>query len=327
MEVCNTVTNSSEDPALAEAVDQAVSGAPAPPKEPTLDQESPLTQLRERVIETLHAMPAYFEFDTTIEGVHATDLQAANTLLGASIEVQVVATLNRLRELWDPDREWLGYKFERQAQTFPDVRLVRRRGAQVEPVLGIELKGWYLFSKEGVPTFRFTCTPDACAEHDLLCVVPWHFSNVTSGAPVAREPWVASARWAAQYRNYWWQYIRKSKRGLNSITQPPGATPYPTKDQQISDVPEDDGGNNFGRIARVKGLMDTFIAKSLEQEALGIPVRDWIAFFGRHSESSDMETTYQILVTQLASHRRAIAEDKADQIADLLFQIQDLLRE
>lgn len=313
------------NPVLAAALGEAVAGAPSPPVEPTLDPADPKTSLQQRVIETLQAMPSYFKFDTTIEGVHATDLQAANTLLGASIEVQVVATLNRLRELWDPDQEWQGFRFERQSQTFPDVRLIRHRGTQVEIALGIELKGWYLFSKEGVPTFRFSNTPTACAQHDLLCVVPWHFSNVTSGTPIARDPWVVSARWAAEYRNYWWTYIRKAKSGSSGIKHPDGATPYPTKDRQISDVPEYDGGNNFGRLARVKGLMDVFIQEANSQDALGIPVRDWVSFFARHSDSSNPELVYSLIAEELRASQGIVSREKAQRAASLIGQLRDLL--
>lgn len=314
-----------QDPALVEAVEEAPPGAPHPPTVPALDGSDPRTPLRGRVIETLQAMPSYFQFGTTIEGVNATDLQAANTLLGASIESQVVATLNRLRELWDPDQEWQGYRFERQSQTFPDVRLIRRRAVAVDIALGVELKGWYLFSKEGVPTFRFCATPAACAYHDLLCVVPWHFSNVTSGTPIARDPWIVSARWAAEYRNYWWTYIRKTRGGPSAITHPAAAAPYPTKDKQIADIPDYDGGNNFGRLARVRGLMDTFIESSRSQDALGIPVGDWISFFARHSDSTDASALHATLIEELAAHRFAVAQDKAQQVAELLARIQDIL--
>lgn len=294
---------------------------PQAPVPQVLDPDDPLTVLRQRVIETLQALPSYFQLETSIEGVHATDLQSANTLLGASIEVQVVLTLNRLREMWDPDKEWLGYRFERQSQTFPDVRLVRRRGADVDIAMGIELKGWYLFSKEAVPTFRFVATSAACASHDLLCVVPWHFSNVTSGTPVARDPWVVPARWAAEYRNYWWTHVKDSTAS-KEIVIPSGVSPYPTKDQQISDVPiAPDKGKNFGRLARVAGLMGAFVRDSLSQEALGIQIRDWVTFFARHKDSADPDSVYSAIAAQLATHQDGIVRSKAERIATLLYEI------
>jgi len=77
----------------------------------------------ERVREAVLALPGYFDSHTNIEGVAATDLFALNTVLGATIEVQVVQTLNRMRDVWDPEDEWPLHVFERQAQTFPDVLL------------------------------------------------------------------------------------------------------------------------------------------------------------------------------------------------------------
>lgn len=315
------------DPAFEAALLDVSDDAPSPPQPPELDPDDPRTALRDRVIATLEAMPTYFEIDTRIEGVDATDLQAANTLLGASIEVQVVATLNRLRSLWDPDRKWLNYRFERQSQTFPDVRLISGYGPTADIALGIELKGWYLLSKEAVPTFRFTNTAASCAPHDLLCVVPWLFSNITSGTPVARDPWVASARWAAEYRNYWWGYIRKAKNGERGISSPGNAHPYPTKDMQVSDVPEYDGGKNFGRLARVKGLMDSFIADRTTEHALGIPVRNWIAFLARHSDAADADSVHEAITQELATYLGDISRHKARQVAQLLEEISTLLGE
>lgn len=43
----------------------------------------------------------------------------------------------------------------------------------------------------------------------------------------------------------------------------------------------------FGCLARVAGLMTDFIAAAKAQEALGIPINDWILFLRRHSDNSD----------------------------------------
>jgi hypothetical protein len=81
----------------------------------------------------------------------------------------------------DPKRKKL---LDNVQQTFPNVRLLSRSGGTVSVVLGIELKGWYLLAKEGVPSFRYTVTPAACSEYDLLVVIPWHLKNVLSGVPI-----------------------------------------------------------------------------------------------------------------------------------------------
>ena len=67
----------------------------------------------------------------------------------------------------------------------------------VDVALGIELKGWYLLSKEREPSFRYTVTPSACAPQDLLVVVPWHLKNVLSGEPVVYEPYIEQAHYVA----------------------------------------------------------------------------------------------------------------------------------
>lgn len=288
----------------------------APPEAPELDPDDPLTGLQARLRSTILGIPAYFEFNNHVAGVNATDLHSLNTLLGTSIENQVVKALNQQRKLWDPDDEWLGYTFERQSQRFPDVRLVRKGGDNGPHVgLGIELKGWFLLAKEGVPSFRFTTTREACAPHDLLVVVPWYLDNVLSGSPVAAEPYVVSARWAADYRNYYWQHVRQASATVDrSITQPSGAYPYPTSDTQIADVPAYDGGGNFGRVARVSGLMDDFIAASNELEVLGIRIGDWHKFLRLHSDQADPDLVSSRLEAEL---KRQLSRRSEQEIATI----------
>lgn len=272
-----------------------------------------------RVQAALAILPAHFEFATHFEGINATDLFSLNAVLGTSIEVEVVKTLNRLRDVWDPDSEWLGYRFERQSQTFPDIRLLKS-GNPPDIAMGIELKGWYLLAKEGVPTFRFRVTPAACHPFDLIVVVPWLLSNVLSGSPVAREPWVASALSAAEYRNDWWQNVREasSDKGIKS---PPDAHPYPTKVLEILDVPNSDTGNNFGRLARVPGLMTDFISAAVGQEALGIPIRHWIAFLRQHSDKHDAEALAVELEGQLRRQMKHLSGEQAKQIVTILEEL------
>jgi len=284
------------------------------PEPPELDPEDPKTKLVERLKSVLAGLPSFFEFNNNFSGVNATDLHALNTLLGASIEGQVVKALNLQRPIWDPDDEWLGYIFERQSQVFPDVRLVRRdEDGEIEVGLGIELKGWFLLAKEGVPSFRFTTTPAACADHDLLVVLPWYLDNVLGGAPVAAQPFVVSARWAAQYRNYYWQHMRVTSDSTE-IHSPPGAAPYPTSDTRISDSPAYDRGGNFGRVARVSGLMDDFIAAANNTEVLGIRMGDWHTFLRLHSDNADLDQVTAKLRTDLT--RKVTKRSKAD--AELL---------
>ena len=174
-----------------------------PVRTPIPGSDPKRVKLLDNVKDALRSIGAYFDSSTHIEGLEAGDLFNLNSVLGSSIEVQVVDTLNRIRKVWDPDDEWPEHKFERSSQTFPDVRLVARTGGALSNVLGIELKGWYLLAKEGEPSFRYKVTPQVCSEFDLLVVVPWHLKNVLSGVPVVYEPYIEQARFVAEYRNYW----------------------------------------------------------------------------------------------------------------------------
>jgi hypothetical protein len=292
-------------------------GAPPPPADIALDPADRRTVLQTGLRAVLLNLPSYFRFDNHVAGVEATDLFALNTLLGASIEGQVVKALNQQRPLWDPDDEWLGYTFERQSQAFPDVRLVRRMAEGVDVVLGIELKGWFLLAKEGKPSFRFQQTPAACADHDLLVVVPWYLDNVLSGSPVAAEPFVESARWAAEYRNYYWQHTRGAAVGADrSIVAPDCAGPYPAKVDEVLDQAVEDAGGNFGRVARSPGLMRDFITRSNELEVLGIRIQDWHRFLRSHSDQADPDLVSERLAGHLVRALDQRSAAKAAQVAD-----------
>ncbi len=235
----------------------------------------PHYSLYRRVIDALYAVPAHFNSRTSIEGLVATDVQTLNSVLGATIEEQVVATLNRMRPVWDPTEQYQRFSFQRQAQVFPDILLKADRNGQ-EIILGIELKGWYLLAKENEPNFRFTTTADACTEADLIVVVPWVLGNVLSGSPVAYKPFVTPAKYAAAYRNYWWTEVRDA-RSDTSITSPTGVNPYPAKSDRVADRPASDSGSNFGRLART-GIMDDYVEEMLHLRLSGIPASDWIDF-------------------------------------------------
>ena len=231
-----------------------------------------------RVRNAIYATPAHFASSTTIDGLAATDLHTLNQVLGATIEEQMVATLNLLRPHWDPDNAYQTFAFRRQAQVFPDVLFKSDRNGE-DIVLGIELKGWYLLAKEEEPNFRFQTTSSACAPADLLVVVPWALDKVVSGTPTIFKPYMVSASYAAEFRNQWWTQVRKT-RSDTGIQSPAGISPYPSSSEQIADRAVRDGGGNFGRIART-GLMDDYVKETLDTQLCGIPTREWAAFFRR----------------------------------------------
>lgn len=239
-------------------------------------------QLYRDVREAISSLPVYFRTETHISGIMTTDLHTLNTVLGATIEEQVVRTLNLTRNTWDPGEQYALYSFVRQAQTFPDVLL--RRTSTEEILLGIELKGWYLLAKEAEPSLRFQATAAACAKRDLIVVVPWVLGNVISGSPILFEPFVESAKYAANYRNYHWQHVRKTKQDTR-IEIPDEVSPYPSKADQILDRPRSDGGGNFGRLART-GMMDSYMQKLNNVQLCGIKTDYWRQFLKAFQEST-----------------------------------------
>lgn len=252
-----------------------MAGAPPPtPTDPVPTWD--YIELWRAVRSAIFSLPSRFESELFVSGVLATDLFAFNSSLAATIEEQVVASLNRLRTVWDPDQKYALYSFERQAQTFPDV-ILRTTSPGVEPriILGIELKGWYILANERRPSFRYKVTPAACAPADLLVVVPWALSRVISGSPQVFNPYVVGARYAAELRNHWWQHQRVTQ-GNASINVSEHAGFYPVKTDAISDLPAEDQ-SNFGRLART-GVMDQYMAEVFADNLMGIRIDKWQRF-------------------------------------------------
>ena len=178
----------------------------------------------------------------------------------------------------------------RQSQTFPDVLL--RRASDGDILLGLELKGWYLLAKEGEPSYRYTVTPAASNLQDMIVVVPWVLSQVISGTPVAFAPYLESARYAAEYRNFWWEHIRESSTD-KSIRLAGGVAPYPAKSNKTNDVPASDSGGNFGRYART-GIMDDY-KREMRLELCGVRIECWLAFFKTfQDDAGEAKTRRQI---------------------------------
>lgn len=244
-----------------------------------------------RVKDSLYSLPSHFRTSTFIQGISATDIFTLNSALGATIESQVVTTLNGMRAVWDPDEKYLLYSFVRQSQTFPDVILRKSgQGEGEEVIFGIELKGWYLLAKEAEPSFRFQVTPESCAEADLICVVPWSLDNVISGSPQVFTPYLESSKYAALYRNFHWTHLRASTDSVEnrSVISPPGAGPYPSKSDAISDRPVRDGGKNFGRYART-GLMEKYLGAAMDTQLNGVSARHWLEFFKIFKEQTPID--------------------------------------
>lgn len=266
----------------------------SPPTRMTPDDKWEHLELYRRVREAVSSIPIHFKSETFIEGISAIDIFTLNTVLGAAIENQVVSTLNQIRPVWDPDEQYALYRFERQSQAFPDVLLRRYvdNGSGEPPIImGIELKGWYLLAKEGEPSFRYSVTPAACNAQDLIVVVPWSLSNVIAGSPRVFVPFIETAKYAAEFRNYHWQSLRNAQSDT-TIDSPGNVSPYPKKTDQIADVPRSDTGKNFGRFART-GIMDAYLERAKLELLCGIAAEHWLAFFKIFQDRKEQDRILQ----------------------------------
>ena len=291
-----------------------------PPPEEKLPQDWEHFELYQNVRSAIATPPAYFRTETRISGINVTDLQTLNTALGATIEEQVVTTLNAIRHVWDPDERYSLYSFVRQSQTFPDVLL--KRAADNDTLLGIELKGWYLLAKEGEPSFRYKVTPAACAEVDLVVVVPWVLAQVISGSPVVFDPYMVSARFAAEYRNYHWQYLKQARID-RTIRSPEKVHPYPVKQDQIADVALGDPGN-FGRFSRT-GIMNDYLAEMRRRMLCGIRIEHWLYFMQAFQETrTDEEIRSRLSDLRDRIQRDQRAADSPNPILAILTQLERL---
>jgi len=257
---------------------------PSEPVEPPKPVEPPsdwkYLGLWRKIKSILENLPNYFKSTLNITtAMNVTEIYVFGQALSYTIEEEVVHALNNTKSVWDPSGEYCEYRFLRQPQSFPDVLLLNPKIGKNSIIMGIELKSWYLLAKEGEPSFRFKVTPNACAPQDLLVIVPWVLSNVVTGTPIILKPFVIAARYAAEYRNYWWKHMRKAK-GDVEIRHPKEVTYYPSSREQIDDEPIYYPGNNFGRLART-GMkeMDEWITMCKSEKILGIEIEKWIEFF------------------------------------------------
>ena len=80
----------------------------------------------------------------------------------------------------------------------------------------------------------------------------------------------------------------------------------------MSSKPTSDSGGNFGRFSRA-GLMDDYIAQTLEANISGIRARDWVTFFKAFTESRTKEDITAGLQAIAAKQAAATSTDHAAQ--------------
>jgi replication-associated recombination protein RarA len=71
--------------------------------------------------------------------------------------------------------------------------------------------------------------------------------------------------------------------------------------------------------------MTGFVAATTAQEALGIPIRDWISFLQLHSENSDPDAVAAYLLQMLTAGTAARSEEDARRVLAHLSELVRLL--
>jgi hypothetical protein len=279
----------------------------------------------------LYSIQNHFQTDLSIRGINVTEIFSVGALFSGILETQIVDTLNRLRGIWDKDAKYFPYSFVRQPQNFPDVLLIRTAGGE-EPkskdiLFGIELKSWYILSKEGEPSFRYQITPAACADADLLVIVPWILSDVVSGAPKLFQPWIESARYVAEYRNFYWQESRKQRNKNPNIRTPKDTKHHPDIRQEAADEAEEDKGGNFGRIARTN-IINQYINSLKDRSYLGIKISHWIEFLKAVSDTSaDIEIERKIRAIKEKVQTREDCSERSEIFLEIMELVEKLWRD
>lgn len=97
------------------------------------------------------------------------------------------------------------------------------------------------------------------------------------------------AKFASDMRTYYWNHRRGDNSKRDCGIHHPETTPYPKPGTQYVDVPNQDGGGNFGRIARVDGLMANWVDESMDTLMAGIEAKYWVSFFKLFSEGRPKE--------------------------------------
>lgn len=109
------------------------------------------------------------------------------------------------------------------------------------------------------------------------------------------------------------------------IRHPKGIGPYPPPGTHTSDVPAADSGGNFGRLARVNGLMTEWTAQLANSPVSGIPARYWIDFLKAFSESNDEDQLRRKIATVVRKSDATASVERTDRIFELLTELREVL--
>lgn len=175
---------------------------------------------------------------------------------------------------------------------------------------------------------------DDMRERKRSFLVPGALSEVVSGKPELYAPYVIGAHTAAERRNWHWQYVMKNDKIEDRRIKLSSVDKYhPEARARISDVPAQDNGKNFGRVARTE-LMDEWTEEVRTRTLSGIPLGAWQRFLRIFSDNRTKEKQLETLQTGItaieggyAPPGQELPEGRAREILDRIIEIAELSTE
>ena len=170
------------------------------------------------------------------------------------MEKQLAISLENHRTLWDPHNEYADHHWFHQGDVFPDLFFSKGRDGKElrENVrVAIEVKSWYIFSKESEPSLRFKQA--GCFVNDTCIVVifPWFLTNVVGGRVAVLPPIVLSAIDIVKDRDAHWK--KNEIRDHDYFEEKNGKAPKPFQSIENKRFTVVSSANtNFGRIFRLQ---------------------------------------------------------------------------
>ncbi len=87
---------------------------------------------------------------------------------------------------------------------------------------------------------------------------------------------------------------------------------------KISDKATHDSGGNFGRVARVHGLMSDWTERMLQTRVSGVEAGHWVNFFKAYADSRGREEVEEKLDRLLGAQMRVRAQSDTAELLSLL---------
>ena len=84
-----------------------------PPTQKPPDNTWEYFELWTKINELIRTLPNFFQCQIVVKGINATDVYAVGSLFSSAIESSLVEGLNKMRNIWDPENQYLSFAFKR----------------------------------------------------------------------------------------------------------------------------------------------------------------------------------------------------------------------